>query len=218
MGWHWSDGPGKALERAMRWQIKMSWRTFFLFLFFLIILGVLFVGRFVQRHPCSASVKATTENPQAFLNARWGMSVMEVERANHSRLEMSVSGSRFYRGAPDTEKRSQTWESRGQKFLGRPAVVSYTFLDNRLFICHVFISDKDADVLDKDMKQYLIRVFGGRYSLTEDETSLKMVWHFKDKIVNYWFYEEDLALIGKFKAGFGVVYKPIEETFNPVEI
>ena len=61
------------------------------------------------------------------------------------------------------------------------------------------------------MRRYLVREFGPNFMPTEDETALKLIWQFKDRIVNYWFYEDDMALSQKFKAGFGVVYKPIEE-------
>ena len=149
--------------------------------------------------------------PAAYLSARWGMSPTEVEQANGSSLRPPVSGRRFYQSQPGAEGRYKTLEASGQKFLGREAAVSYTFKDNRLFTYHVFVADDDAAGLDTDMRRYLTRVFGPLAgSVEEEDSSLKEIWHFKDRMVNYWFFEDELAILKKFKAGFGVVYKPIE--------
>ncbi len=189
----------------------MSRRTlFFLSLLFVALLGILLSSRFLNGRPSGPLPDAKAAHPGAFLNSRWGMSASQVQEANRLPLRPSVFGSRFYRAAPSAESRVRTFEAGGQKFLGRPAVVNYTFLDDRLFTFHVFTSGSDADALDADMRGYLIRAFGTRFNSVDDESSLKMVWHFKDKLVNYWFYEEELALSVKFKAGFGVVYKPME--------
>lgn len=182
---------------------NMPRRPLFLAFLLVAVAGIVLSDRFVAR----AVPPVIQENPRAFLNAAWGMSPAQVKEASHSILAPSASSDRFYRPAPGTENRTQTLEAHGQKFLGREAVVSYTFLDDRLFSYHVFTSDSDADRLDADMRRYLVRIFGTKYSPVEDDSSLKMVWQFKDKLVNYWFYEEDLALAAKFKAGFGVEYK-----------
>jgi hypothetical protein len=144
---------------------------------------------------------------RAFLNAQWGMSPEEVAAANGARLQEVPSG----RYADDEAGggRDRSYEQNGVRFLGREARAVYTFRDERLRAYHVFISDRDAAALEADMRRFLERRFGGRYS-EPDEGALKRVWHFRDRIVNYWFYPEELALGEKYRAGYGVSHRPLE--------
>lgn len=139
------------------------------------------------------------------------MSHKQVAAANRAVLKPASFARQLYKVAPGLEGRYETWETHTQKFLGRDAVISYSFVEDQLFTFHIFTSGDDEEALDADMSRYLNRVFGPRSSNIEDGSSLKRVWHFKDRNVNYWLYEEEIALRQRFKAGFGVVYKPIEQ-------
>jgi hypothetical protein len=176
-------------------------------------LGVAILSLFLYRDAKrqSSALAQKTQKLRALLNAEWGMSKAQVEASNRVQLQPSASGNRFYRAAPGTEKRYQTWETPDQAFLGRRGIASYTFFDDKLLAYHIFTSGNDAEDLDEDMRRYLIRVFGKNYSPIEDGTTLKLIWQFSDKTVNYWFYEDEMTLTKKFKAGFGVVYNPAQE-------
>ena len=138
------------------------------------------------------------------------MSPEEVAEANHSTLESPLSNRHFYDIPAGQEIHYKTLEARNRRFLGFPAVTSYMFHDGKLFSYHVFISGSDADALNDRMRRYLSDAFGENYSTVEDETPLKLIWHFGDRVINFWSFEEDLALADRYRAGFGVVYKPLE--------
>ena len=146
------------------------------------------------------------EENRAFLNASWGMSHEQVEAANRLALQPASLSKRFHEAPPAEEKRYQTWQAQ-DRFLDRPAVIYYTFLDGRLLAYHVFVSDADLEKLDADMRGYLTRTFGGDFSEIEEESSLKLVWQSKRRIVNYWLMEEELSLRPKYTAIFGVTTK-----------
>ena len=136
------------------------------------------------RHKDLFLIPSSGAAEHAFLNARWGMTPQQVEAANPGQ----------YQGT----------EQRGVKFLGREAAVSYTFRGDRLYAYRVFVSDEDADTLDADMRRYLVRTFGDGPSESEEESALKLIWQFKDRIVNYWLLKEEFSVRPKYTAGFGV--------------
>jgi hypothetical protein len=150
--------------------------------------------------------------PRAFLNAVWGMGPEEIARVNQTPLEPPVSGRRFYVPPAGSEARYRTLETRQHKFFGRPSIVSYTFVDDKLFAYHVFVSDEEEETLDKNMREYLADKFGPSGTAVEDGTRLKMVWQKGDVTVNYWFYEEEMGLTGRYKAVLGVLYRPLERS------
>jgi hypothetical protein len=145
--------------------------------------------------------------PLAFQNASWGMSPQEVEHANRAVLAPAVESQRFFRKADDDPSHYLFYEQRDLKFLGRAANITYTFRNNHLFTYHVFVSDTDADRLDEDVRRYLTRLLGTKFSEPEDETALKLVWQFKNRIVNYWLVEEDISLRPKYTAVVGVTVR-----------
>lgn len=151
--------------------------------------------------------QAAVKRP-AFMNAQWGMSPDEIVSANRTALEPATGNRRFFQAEPGDEVRYQTLQAAGHKFLGREAVVYYTFLDGRLHACHVFVSDGSEDLLDADMRRYLIRQWGSQFSEIHDESPLKLIWQFKDLSVNYWIYRDEMSLVHSWKAGVGVSYKP----------
>ena len=133
------------------------------------------------------------------------MSLKEVESANNLTL-LPVDGSkRFYSDAgADTIERYRSYDDRTARFLGWGATVTYTFRDDRLFAYHVFVTDSDGERLDREFRAYLKRIFGEGAGEPNDGAALKLIWHFKERIVNYWFIEDELSLRSKFTAGFGV--------------
>ena len=143
------------------------------------------------------------------------MGFQEVQKSNQTTLTKNENLGRFYipkRNGPESS-RYTSYESNDSSFLGRQAKVRYLFLDDRLFAFHLFIQDADAEKLQADMEAYLDRQFGKQYLEGGDTSaSLKRIWNLKDQIVNYWFFQESLSLSQKFSAGFGVVYRPIEES------
>ena len=149
-----------------------------------------------------------SKEKKAFLNALWGMSRAEVETANGRPLQKPSSRQRFYDPPKGTEDRYEIWQVEGQNVLGRPAILFYSFLDGKLFAYHVFMTDADGEALDKTIRSYLVKKFGTNFS--EEEGTLKMLWQSKDIWVNYWFYELDLSLTTRYKAGFGVLYRQLE--------
>ncbi len=157
--------------------------------------------------------KPRTTQPVAFLNAHWGMNRRQVERANQKRLHPVASQRKFYNVKPGVKERSRYQaleESSSRQVLGYDATITYLFFDGKLFAYYVFIQDRDT-VLDQDMRKYLIDQFGGNYATSEEAQSPKMVWSRKDVFVNYWFFQDELSLSGKYTAGYGVVYRPLEE-------
>ena len=161
----------------------------------------------------SNQVPKQFEEP-AFLNARWGMSQTQLERANGRKLRPAVSHRKFYsvkKGVLDKTRYKALREDAGRSFLGREAEITYIFFDDRFFSYHVFTRDRDASTLDRDMRKFLFGRFGETFQSVENGRPLKMIWNQKDAIVNYWFSEVDLNLGEKYTAGYGVVYRPIEE-------
>ena len=161
----------------------------------------------VQRAEQSLSAVVTAEKAgrqQAFFKALWGMTPSQVGRVNGAVLKPSSSSERFYR--PEDFDRSQyiSYQQEGIRYLGREAAVTYTFRDRHLFATHVFVSDPNGDALDADVRRHLTRVFGADASAQDDQSSLKLIWQFKDRIVNYWFMEDDLSLRSKYTAVIGV--------------
>ncbi len=139
------------------------------------------------------------------------MSKAEVEKANGVPLERASSSLRFYKNQPGADdSRYQTWKAEGQRFLGRPGTVHYTFLNDRLFVFHIFVTDPDGEKLDADMKNYLDHKFGSDFGTEEDDPALKRIWEDGQRIVNYWFYERKASLLGRYKAGYGVLYRALE--------
>lgn len=158
------------------------------------------------------SVSEAPLSADAFMKARWGMSPDEVMAANQITLFPPHTNKRFFSPKEMEGDRHKTLQSSGQLFLGREAEVYYTFKDNRLCMYHVFVSDSDEELLDKDMRNYLNRKWGETAGTPqEDESTLKLLWQFKDVIVNYWLYQDEMALKSHFKAGVGVTYRPIIE-------
>ena len=150
---------------------------------------------------------AIAEDRHAFRNTTWGMSPSEVEKAVATSLTPVTNSRQFYRPSEDDKSVYVAYEQQGVSFLRREADVTYTFRDSHLLSYHVFISDADGDKLDADMRRYLTRTFGDKGSDQEEDTSLKLVWQFKDRFVNYWFMPEELSMRPKYKAGFGVIKK-----------
>ena len=144
------------------------------------------------------------ESDRAFLNAWWGMKPTEVAVANSATLRPVIDSKRYFYDAQADPSRYRSFEQQEAKFLGRPAKVTYTFHDDRLFTYHVFVSDTDGDRLDADMRHYLMKKFGDRASEQEEESTLRLVWQFRDRMINYWFMQEELSLRPKYTAGFGV--------------
>ncbi len=156
---------------------------------------------------------ADSSGAVAFVNAQWGMSSDDVATANHASFSVPNTAKRFFSPKPGEEGRYTTLQASGQLFLGREADVFYTFKDHKLCMYHVFVSDSDEERLDKDMRNYLIRRWGGQGSAPqEDGSNLKLLWQFKDEIINYWLYQDELSLAGNFKAGVGVIYRPLTES------
>ena len=147
------------------------------------------------------------------MDARWGMSRAAVEQANGVSLRPFSDISRFYTPPPRIKdlSRFQWFQQDGVPFLNRRARVGYLFFDGRFFAYHVFVSDKDPDRLDEEMRAYLEREFGPEHSRSEEEAPLKEIWQSKRLIVNYWLFQEELSLAPKFTAGFGVVFRPLED-------
>ncbi len=181
-----------------------------IFLLFLILAVIAAGFSYFKFCPLSKPVP-----PVAFSKACWGMGFQEVQKSNQTTLTKNENLGRFYipkRNGPESS-RYTSYESNDSSFLGRQAKVRYLFLDDRLFAFHLFIQDADAEKLQADMEAYLDRQFGKQYLEGGDTSaSLKRIWNLKDQIVNYWFFQESLSLSQKFSAGFGVVYRPIEES------
>ena len=174
-------------------------------LFLVLILSVaaaVYSASYRSKYPRTSSV-ALPES--AFLNAAWGMTPSQVEQANGSALERAPSSERFYQ-APDSDRfRYGSYQRQGIRYLGREATITYTFRDDRLFAYHVFVSDTDGGALDADVRRYLTRVYGPDASPEEDEQSaLKLIWHFRERIVNYWFMKDELSMSPRYTAVIGV--------------
>jgi hypothetical protein len=153
--------------------------------------------------------------PSAFFNASWGMTPNEVQHVNSRALHPTESRRKFYsvKQGIDPSRYQAMQEEGGRHFLGRPAEITYIFFDGHLFSYHVFVRDRDALALDQDMRKALIRRFGDDPHVVEDRL-IKMIWNQKDIFVNYWFFMDDLSLSGEYIAGYGVVYRPIEEAIS----
>lgn len=141
---------------------------------------------------------------QAFYRALWGMTLAQVEQANGTTLKPGPSSERFYRAEDSDRSQYLSYQQEGVRYLGRDAAVVYTFRDGHLFAYHVLVSDPVGDVLDADVRRHLTRVFGADSSTQEGQDTLKLIWHFKDLLVNYWLMEDDLSLRPKYTAVIGV--------------
>lgn len=176
-------------------------RRSLLFVAAVVLVGVLGVWLFTQKTLSPPEIQSR----KAFLDAEWGASAAEVERADKVKLGVSTSPKKFYTVKAGIDPtRYKSLEVQQADFLSRPATVTYIFFDNRLFSYTVFIQDTDAETLDRQMREYLIRRFGEGYSELEDDSPLKMIWHGRELIVNYWLMET-VSLRPKASAGFGVV-------------
>ena len=144
------------------------------------------------------------------------MSSNQVAVANGGLLVPVVSANKFYtikEGVAD-KTRYQALQQEGISFLNHEATATYIFFDDRLFSYLVFIQDADEAALDLLMKEYLIGQLGIGYSSVNDGSPLRLVWHSPEQIVNYWIFKEELTMLQKFSAGFGVVYRPLEEAIK----
>ena len=148
------------------------------------------------------------------MNARWGMSPAEVEKANTAPFKEAQSSPKLFTPKETVKDPSRYRVFQSEiSFLGRPAAINYVFFDGKFYTYHIFVNDSDFDGLDGDMRRYLISRFGVGYSEIQDKTSsLKLVWHTREKIVNYWIYEDEYRLRLPMTAVMGVVYRPIEES------
>lgn len=151
----------------------------------------------------------------AFILAQWGMSPKEVETANNTVLKPVNSYRRFYTPKQDIDKtRYQALEQSGLHFLGREASVIYTFIDEKLFGYHVFVSDRDPVAMDKDLRVHLASLYGNETSAVNDETPLKLIWDQANVIVNYWIYKDTVSVTQKYTAGFGVVSRKYKQSLG----
>ena len=142
---------------------------------------------------------------KAFRNSVWGMPLSEVERANGSVLVPADKNQHFFPQEDTDPSLYRSYEQHGLTFMGREAMVAYTFRDGRLFAYHVFVTDTDREGLDADMRRYLTRAFGPDFSeIDEEGSTLKLIWQSKDRIINYWFVEDERMLRPRYKAVFGV--------------
>ena len=157
-------------------------------------------------HHTLEAVPAAPAAQKAYFHAEWGMSPAQVSVVNGVPLKEQSGGHHFYQAETGSEERYQSLEAPGH-FLGRDSVISYTFHDGKLVSYHIFISDSNDQSLDADMRRYLTGEFGPGGEEMEDGASLKMVWQTKDRIVNYWLYEEPNALTRPYRAGFGVQHR-----------
>ena len=180
---------------------------------FLILTISLIGGYFFYRRPF---IKQITNSPsiekKAFINTEWGMSVKEVQQVNRIELERIQNYERYYspKKALRDLKKLEAYKETGIKFLGREATVTYIFFNNRLFQYHVFIQDSDKSALEEDLTRYLTKEFGFLFIRNDEGLGLRRIWQKKDRIINDWFYQDDLCLIKKYSAGFAVLYLPIE--------
>lgn len=140
------------------------------------------------------------------------MSVKEVQQVNRIELERIQNYERYYspKKALRDLKKLEAYKETGIKFLGREATVTYIFFNNRLFQYHVFIQDSDKSALEEDLTRYLTKEFGFLFIRNDEGLGLRRIWQKKDRIINDWFYQDDLCLIKKYSAGFAVLYLPIE--------
>ncbi len=152
----------------------------------------------------------------AFLNAKWGMSKTQVETANAVTLGPPASKRQLFTPSDRVDaSRYQSYEQTVPAlFLGRQATVCYVFFDDRLFTYDVFVKDAEGEALDSEMRHYLTDRFGSDLSEVNDQDPLRLVWQEKYRIVNYWFYQEAFSLSQKYTAGFGVVYRPINDAIG----
>ena len=188
----------------------MSKRPFLLVLILLGAIAAFLFSRFYPKSPAMALQDAVSVEHRAFRNAQWGMHPTEVESANVTTLQPVANSRRFFNDTSTDLSRYHSYEQGSILFLNREARVTYTFHDDRLVAYHVFLSDREGDGLDADMRRYLTRAFGENFSEPEDGSSLKLVWQSKDRIVNYWFMEEPLSLRSQYTAGFGVTGVGVE--------
>ncbi len=168
------------------------------------ILFVLALGAFLTKDQWRVHETIVAPAPEkAYFRSEWGMSPEEAVSANGVPLKEKPAGQHFYEAEPGEESRYKVLEA-PCRFLARDSVVSYTFRDGRLVSYHVFTSDTEGEILDADMRRYLKRLFGSNAEDLGGEKALKLVWQTKNKIANYWFYEELNSLTRPYRAGFGV--------------
>lgn len=161
---------------------------------------------------------ARRESPSetAFFNVRWGMTQHEAEISGGRKLYTVANAGKFYSVKPGIliSRYKALQEEPGRLLLGREAEVTYIFFDDHLFSYHVFVHDRDPDVLDHDMKNLLFKKYGQSFIVEENNNPMTMIWNQKDIIVNYWFYKDSFSLGEKYIAGYGVLYRPIERTIS----
>lgn len=172
----------------------------------------IFRSHLTSDHP--TSVKKT-----GFIQSKWGASPQEVEAADQVTLQTSESYRKFYSVKEEIKdtSRYKALYADSKEFLGHKARISYVFFDNKLYTYHVFIQGSDPAELDSLMRKYLVENFGNTFVSVDDEASpLKLVWNQPTEFINYWFFKEPLSisLEDKFSAGFGVVYRPLEDSIK----
>lgn len=169
-----------------------------------IALSWMAVRRSEQAAASFVNAAGQTSSQRAFSKALWGMTPSQVARVNGAALKPVSSSDQFYRAEDSDRSQYLSYQQEGARYLGRDAVITYTFRDRRLFAYHAMVSDTNGEVLDADVRRYLAQLFGKDSSSQEDSSTLKLIWHFKDLIVNYWFMENDLVLRPKYTAVIGV--------------
>ena len=196
---------------------SLARRVGFLLLLILIIFVATWAAIRLKKPPIVPAKPAAVSQPtKAFDKAEWGMSPHEVEKVNGNALLKTESSRAFYavNERIKDKARYQMYAVENFTFLGRKAELTYVFFDDKLFTYHLFARDEEADELDRDMRQYLTKTFGSKYSETNDSGSAKLIWMQKELVVNYWFFRDDFRLIPAYKAGFGVEYRPAAEAIN----
>ena len=185
---------------------------------FLVFAAACFLAAFFVWKHHSGAISGTTARETAFLNAAWGMSPQEVAKANHASLKPTVSSRRFYtpkEGVPQGRYLNLSQED--FHFLGRTAEVNYVFYENKLFVYHVFVKGPDPAVLDKELLEFLKIQYGADFEPVREDSPLRGIWNLRNLIVNYWIFKDNLrvSLQDLYQAGFGVVYRPIENAIKP---
>lgn len=158
---------------------------------------------------------------KAFIDATWGMSPNEVQRANNITLVPAKYGvfhwpDQAKAGYPRFLERYKLLEGENHITLwGFDTKVEYAFLDDKLFECTVFLDGYDSDKMHKIIASTLIKRYGDG-AIEENRNYLHaMQWESNSERVEYWLLErQGKGGVKNFRAGVRTSYKPLMEIIS----
>ena len=196
-------------------------KVILIFLLLLIVALALFLNHYLKIN--NLLFYATGTKEKAFINATWGMSPLEIERANNISLKPGLTffmliskDKKFqYPKVIHMDRYKSLDEVQEINLWGFDTKVNYAFFDNRLFEYTLNIYGYNLNKLHEKVSSELIKKFGNGINENDKDLVKSMLWDTETILADYWI-SRPLDHPEGFMAGIRVRYKPLVEKIRRI--